>query len=392
MHATMGSRGIHPKQRCWSCGRRADWLVIAVEAGERPGNAVHAEPVCTDHRDLARYTEGTTSAIALTLREATDTPGGGPSVAMLLRSPDPTDVLAATLARALPGAALLTEASGNLLFANPAWEDLTGQDTEAARGMRWLEVIHQADADRLRELFSHPATRTTQTLSLDVRSGSQDDRQRWYRVEARAVRALGSTSAVWVLSFVDITGLKDTLSQLEYGRTRDPLTGALNRSEIVEHAAWALARQSRRQWTTAALFIDLDGFGNVNEAYGYEHGDQVLTALAHRIRSSLRLCDAFGRYGGDAFVAVCEQLDDETQAISIGRRILREVAEPITIGTSTTRLQASIGIALADRSTATAEEVISRADMAMYVARQRGEGYALAGAPSTQQAQQPDPH
>jgi diguanylate cyclase (GGDEF)-like protein/PAS domain S-box-containing protein len=379
MNSTKVSRVTDPKQRCWSCGRRAEWLVLAVDAGERPGNAVHAELVCSEHRDHPRYTEQTVSAVAFTLRGSTETSGGNAPEGEVLQPPEPTDMLAATLARALPGAALLTEASGNLLFANPAWEDLSGQDADAARGMRWLEVIHHADADRFRELFSHPATRTNETVSLEVRSGSPDDAQRWFRVDARAVRALGSNSAVWVLGFVDITGLKDTLTQLEYGRTHDPLTGALNRTELVEHASRALTRQSRNEWTTAALFIDLDGFGNVNEAYGYEHGDQVLRALAHRIRSSLRLADTFGRYGGDAFVAVCEQLDNESQAISIVRRILREIAEPITIGTSTTRLQASIGVALADRATATAEEVINRADMAMYIARQRGEGYALAG-------------
>jgi diguanylate cyclase (GGDEF)-like protein/PAS domain S-box-containing protein len=382
MQSTTGSPATSPTQRCWTCGRPADWLVLAIDAHERPENAVHAETVCSEHRDVARYRDETTAAVALTLRGRSDTYGGEPAERAVLRHPQADEVIAATLALALPTAALLTEASGSLLFANAAWQDLTGQDLDAARGMRWLEVIHHADADRIRELFGHPATRTSQTLSLEVRSVMHEDRQRWLRVEARALRALGSTSVVWVFSFVDITDLKDEISQLEYGRTRDALTGALNRTELVEHTGRALARQLRHTWTVAALFIDLEGFGNVNDVYGFEHGDQVLRALAHRIRSSLRLGDTFGRYGGDAFVAVCEQIDDETQAISIVRRILREVAEPITIGTNTTRLQASIGVALADHANLTAEEVISRADMAMYIARQRGEGYALAAPPS----------
>ena len=92
--------------------------------------------------------------------------------------------------------------------------------------------------------------------------------------------------------------------------THDPLTGTLNRMELFEQVRHALTRLERAASSMAALFIDFDDFKEVNDRLGHEIGDQVLSTLAKRLRASVRIGDLLGRYGGDEFVAVCEELVD----------------------------------------------------------------------------------
>jgi diguanylate cyclase (GGDEF)-like protein len=160
--------------------------------------------------------------------------------------------------------------------------------------------------------------------------------------------------------------------------TRDPLTGLLNRPPLFERLEHAL-RQRRRTPTaaTAVVVLDLDGFKAINDTLGHDHGDAVLVEVASRLRACLRPGDTLGRFGGDEFVVVLEQVD-RAGAASTATRIIESLGAPITAHGQEVTVSASVGIALAGPGTAAAQG-LKEADAAMYEAKRGGGGrYAFA--------------
>ncbi len=119
------------------------------------------------------------------------------------------------------------------------------------------------------------------------------------------------------------------------------------------------------------MFIDLDGFKEVNDAYGHAAGDRVLTTIADRLRTLLREGDLVGRVGGDEFVIVSTQISDAAAVAAVADRMVGAVAQPIDIGHASIDQTVSIGVATAETSV-TAEALLARADFAMYEAKQAG--------------------
>jgi diguanylate cyclase (GGDEF)-like protein len=123
----------------------------------------------------------------------------------------------------------------------------------------------------------------------------------------------------------------------------------------------------------ALLFLDIDGFKSINDAYGHHVGDVALRTIAQRLAASIRRGDLAGRLGGDEFVVVAEPVADLEEAVALSNRILEVVTAPITFEGITITPSASIGIGLAD-GTLTADELLRDADLAVYRAKSLGKG------------------
>ncbi|MGY1620245.1 diguanylate cyclase domain-containing protein [Geodermatophilus sp. SYSU D00691] len=149
---------------------------------------------------------------------------------------------------------------------------------------------------------------------------------------------------------------------------QDPLTGLANRGYLLEAGATALACGG------AVLFIDVDRFKKVNDRGGHAVGDQLLVRLADRLRAHLDdVPDALvGRLGGDEFAAVLPGLDRDTAA-AVGERLAVALVDEVDVGRRTVHVSASIGLAMAEPGTPL-ETVLREADLAMYVAKERGRG------------------
>ena len=139
----------------------------------------------------------------------------------------------------------------------------------------------------------------------------------------------------------------------------------------LEHA---LQRRRDAQRRVAVLFIDVDGFKRINDSLGHSAGDAALREAAVRIRSAVRPHDTVARLGGDEFTVLCEDLDGDADALSIGDRIIEALARPVAIHDSDVVLRASIGVALAGAAEVTPEELLRHSDDAMYQAKARGGG------------------
>ncbi|RZU49640.1 diguanylate cyclase (GGDEF)-like protein [Krasilnikovia cinnamomea] len=152
----------------------------------------------------------------------------------------------------------------------------------------------------------------------------------------------------------------------------DSLTGLPNRAACLERITTALtAPQSDGPDDTpwlAVLFCDLDGFKPVNDRLGHAAGDQLLTAVAQRLRGCVRDTDLVSRFGGDEFVIVCQATDSRAAVNAVCERIRTMVRQPITIEGQTVQIGISVGVAFAEPGSTT-DGLIGRADLAMYEAK-----------------------
>jgi diguanylate cyclase (GGDEF)-like protein/PAS domain S-box-containing protein len=153
----------------------------------------------------------------------------------------------------------------------------------------------------------------------------------------------------------------------------DPLTGLPNRTLVLDRIAHALARADRGEASVAVLFLDVDNFKVVNDSLGHRAGDNLLRQLAARLSDAVRPADTVGRFGGDEFVVLCEDVTDEPMALRIAGRLARVFAEPFALeGDDVHVASASIGVVLRDGAQDNPEGLLRDADAAMYRAKERG--------------------
>jgi diguanylate cyclase (GGDEF)-like protein len=157
----------------------------------------------------------------------------------------------------------------------------------------------------------------------------------------------------------------------------DGLTGLANRIQLRTALTAAVDRRRRVGTPVAVLLIDLDGFKRVNDTYGHEVGDQMLTSFAGILRRTVRESDVPARLGGDEFAVVLPAVASAQDATRVAERILAECRRPLMLSGHTVHLRASIGVAMAERRSdgtpddCDANELLHRADLAMYTAKRR---------------------
>jgi diguanylate cyclase (GGDEF)-like protein len=171
------------------------------------------------------------------------------------------------------------------------------------------------------------------------------------------------------ISSREMRALHDVLS---HRARRDLLTGLPNRAALTELLEEALAGRRAEDRRVAVLFVDLDGFKLVNDSLGHAAGDELLVRVAERIRGAVREQNVVARLGGDEFVVVCTGIGPVDEAVGVATRVTAVLERPFRICGQDVVVGASVGIAVAEAETGTAEEVLRRADMAMYQAKVGG--------------------
>jgi diguanylate cyclase (GGDEF)-like protein len=164
--------------------------------------------------------------------------------------------------------------------------------------------------------------------------------------------------------------------ELSYLALHDPLTGLPNRALFEDRLTVALARARRRSAGVAVLFLDLDRFKVVNDSLGHQVGDRLLVGVADRLRRLMRPSDTIGRFGGDEFLVLCDDITCETDAVAIAQRLAEGLAEPLMVDDHEIFAHASIGIALSETGS-TPEDLIRDADQTMYRAKHRQTPFEL---------------
>ena len=248
--------------------------------------------------------------------------------------------------------------------ADPA--DLAGQAIALLRTLLPIEgaELDMADGAKLAGSGSVSDAGVDPGLRLAVGDGAQlliSPSRPLNQEELGFARAVASTLA---------TALARLRSEerTRYEALHDPLTGLANRTLLRDRLQHALARRERG--ATAALFVDLDNFKQVNDAHGHATGDTVLVEIARRLHTAVRPGDTIARFGGDEFVAVCEGIDVEA-ALAVARRLQDAIELPLRTDELEHHLTASIGIALGDSDP---DALLADADAASYRAKAAGRG------------------
>ena len=323
----------------------------------------------------------------------------------------------------------ITDASGTLRYASPAFGRVFGHDPEEAVGENILNYVHPDDLPRVRE-------ETAKALEdPEIDSNTVEYRFRhadgsWRHVEAVGTYMLDDPAVEGVVVNVrDITERKEFEERLAHQAFHDPLTGLPNRALLLDRIRQALSRSRRHRDRenqgssgVALLFLDLDNFKEVNDSLGHEAGDELLVAVATRLKKTVRPEDTLARLGGDEFCVLLEDLDSSdtgpqtrsgaAEAARAAERILEELRRPVfklglggrqgeskgnweesggeqeEVGKEEGRwntptevfVTASIGITLSGDSSQGGSshhrpaDLLKEADLAVYRAKERGKG------------------
>ncbi|MCS4504645.1 hypothetical protein KBTX_00388 [wastewater metagenome] len=272
---------------------------------------------------------------------------------------------------------LITGADNRVLRANAAVTEITGIGAGELLGSDILGALAPARSEAL-------AGEVHRALAAG---------RRW-QGEIASQRPDGSTFVAWVnvigvrdseapnirnniVTITDVTRWKAAEQRLDYLAHFDPLTGVPNRAALEEHLALSLARR-RTDRMLAVLFLDIDGFKRVNDAYGHDTGDRLLAHFATTLRNTLRDGDFVARLGGDEFTIVLEDIRELRHAVTVAEKLLYAMDSPVTVNGHTFRVGTSIGIALAPGDGEDGHNLIRAADMAMYRAKSAsGDTYAI---------------
>jgi diguanylate cyclase (GGDEF)-like protein len=152
----------------------------------------------------------------------------------------------------------------------------------------------------------------------------------------------------------------------------DELTQLPNRTAFLGQLGLALDRASEGEAHVGVLFLDVDRFKLVNDSLGHEVGDRLLLEVAERLRMCVRPSDVVARFGGDEFVVMIDDVTDTSEVVAVAERITETMAQPFTVGTREIFVSASVGIAFSHRGHELSSDLLRQADLAMYLAKERG--------------------
>ena len=274
----------------------------------------------------------------------------------------------AALVRNASDVVTVLDADSRITFATPSALQILGRRSGDLIGERLLDLVHSEDTPVLVRLLA------------DTRSGSDTPvNLRMHHGDTRMIDVEGSLSNLLadpavnglVLTVRDVTDRVELERQLTFQALHDPLTGLANRRLFGDRLAHSLERRQGLSRPLVVLFCDLDNFKNVNDSLGHSAGDEVLGQVAERARAVLRVGDTVARLGGDEFAILMEETDLAT-ATSIAYRLEEVISAPMTLHDRTVIVHASIGLATASPGDLTGEELLRNADVAMYLAKERG--------------------
>ena len=260
---------------------------------------------------------------------------------------------------------------GTVLYESPTVERVLGYTPDEIRGTNAFDLIHHDDlaavVEGLARSLSHPGIDRPQDLRARHRDGS------WRYLEVISNNLMDDPAVHGiVITLRDVSERKALEEQLRHQALHDPLTGLANRTLFVDRAEQARARAGRSGARMALLFIDLDGFKEINDGLGHDVGDDALRAVADRLGTALRSGDAAVRLGGDEFAVLMEDIGDSAQLLPIVERLHVSLSSPYDIDQQRVLVPMSIGVAVSPPGGAAPEELLRHADIAMYRAKARG--------------------
>ena len=277
---------------------------------------------------------------------------------------------------------------GEFLAANAALARMLGFDTIGElRKARLQELIASA---KEAEVVTRGLREKSHVAGMELTLKSKDGPMVQAILNARHVPSSNGHDAYCEGILTDISHLKRQEAQLLHLATHDPLTGLHNRREFNDILERHLSQARRYSNYGALLWMDLDGFKEINDGLGHKVGDELLASLAHRMRATVRDSDVLARLGGDEF-AVLYPNADKAQAQMAGSRLLEAIRKhTAVIQGQSLCTTASMGIVLFPDHGTSASELLMKADMAMYHAKAAGRNRLVVYSPDEERVESPE--
>jgi diguanylate cyclase (GGDEF)-like protein/PAS domain S-box-containing protein len=266
------------------------------------------------------------------------------------------------------------DADGRVKYVSPAIQAHLGYRPDELRGQRILDYLHPDEMPFWIDALKDGA-RTHKALLLEGNWRHRDGRYVTLEMSLRHAYGLNGSVVETISMARNVEARNELREKLTRAAHTDHLTGLPNRAALV--CTLARFRASCRERPFVLFLFDLDRFKQVNDSLGHAAGDDYLIETANRVRSILRPGDTLARMGGDEFVALFEGVDSEAGARSIATRIVDAVSQPYSCHGALLHPKTSIGIVLCDDPELPSDELISRADRAMYAAKRQGGNLAI---------------
>ena len=285
--------------------------------------------------------------------------------------------------------------TGETQFVSPQIVELFGITPEEWKGSpdAWLRPVHPDDRDRVEAAFNAAMT-AQEPVHAEYRVQSPDGVERWVVDHTVLLPHVDGRRPLTQGVIYDISDRKRAEQELAHRADHDALTGLPNRDQFRTRLDHAIAHAQSSLQSLAVLYVDLDNFKLVNDGFGHETGDELLTAIAERLREVSRAGDVVGREGGDEFLVLMadlpgSQADATRAAEDAAGRLRRALQQPVSLSAAKIDIRASIGISVYPFDAGDAQTLLQHADAAMYEAKAAGRDASHLYQPGTRAAPGP---
>jgi diguanylate cyclase (GGDEF)-like protein/PAS domain S-box-containing protein len=269
------------------------------------------------------------------------------------------------------GVAMVT-LEGRYLQVNHSLCGILGYSERELQALTWQEITHPDDLAASSAYARRIVEGEFPKYHLEKRFLHADGHTVWASLSVSLVRDSEGEPLYFVSQIQDVTERKALEEQLHHQAFHDPLTGLPNRALFMDRLEHALTRANRRGSKLAVLFTDLDSFKVINDSLGHEVGDQLLVAIAERLKACLRPEDTAARLGGDEFTILVEDISSVGEGVQIAERIAERLQHPFALGKHEVFATVSTGIAFSNPAHERPSDLLRHADLAMYRAKHRG--------------------
>jgi diguanylate cyclase (GGDEF)-like protein/PAS domain S-box-containing protein len=262
--------------------------------------------------------------------------------------------------------------TGNLIeYVNPAFKRITGYDPTEVIGQD-CRLLQRDDRDQEGIAAIRQALAANREVTAVLRNYRKDGALFWNQLYVAPVPNPHGETTHHIGVINDVTALIRYQEQLEYQANYDSLTRLPNRNLLRDRLQHALVVAQRHHNGVAVVFIDLDGFKNVNDSLGHSVGDRLLAVVGDRLARCARATDTVARHGGDEFVVVLTDTSDEQSLIVWMERVRATISEPVWLDGTELYVGCSMGASLFPQDGDDAETLMKKADLAMYRAKDMG--------------------
>lgn len=263
----------------------------------------------------------------------------------------------------------------NQTFFSKRWKSMLGYHVDEIPNTHqaWISLIHKDDIPNVTKKLNDYLAGKVSEYKCEIRLLCKDNSYKWILSRGMIVESdPGGLPKRMAGTHTDISSRKHTEEMIWRQANFDLLTGLPNRRMFFDRLKEEIKKATRARNKFALMYIDLDGFKEVNDKYGHKTGDNLLIQVVQRVSVCIRACDTFSRLGGDEFTIILTELNSVEDIDFVATKVLAVINQSFQLGVNKAMISASIGVSVFPEHTNDSDTLISLADSAMYLAKTQG--------------------